>query len=289
MINFPCFICLQKQSLDTMKRLKIEDSIQEKTLRKIMELLLNIDWSLSSDELENEVNIVFRGEIGNADPFKQIKDINNKESMKLIEAIKEKIKQTDADKKIAKATLAAIAGNIIDFGPDKNFNVGKTLQKFLKKKRLPRDFNYLREELLTANTILYFLDNAGEIVFDKLLLETINSLRNKPFSRISLVVKGGPFVNDVTLTEALSIGMNEIPNVEFRKIGNGEPDTGPNRKSAIVEKWIKEHDIVLSKGQANYAGLHSYKNIYFLLIAKCAYSASVLNVPEGSLIIKRSI
>ena len=146
------------------------------------------------------------------------------------------------------------------------------------------DYKKLKENLENAETLLFFVDNAGEIGLDKLLVETL--LGTKKLERIDFVVKGGPIINDATLEDAVYIDLNSLPNSEFLIISNGELGTGPKRSSQTVKRWIHEHDLVISNGQGNYEGLSEHNGLFFLLMVKCPIIASDIGVEVGDIIIK---
>jgi uncharacterized protein with ATP-grasp and redox domains len=191
--------------------------------------------------------------------------------------------ETNKDPLITAIRLA-IAGNIIDYGALEEFNICQMIKTVLKEKFSIDDYKKFEQKLTYAKELLFFSDNAGELVFDKLLLETI--LKKKKLQKIRYVVKGGPIINDATIHDAVYVGLNTLPNVEFLTISNGEPGTGPPRNSQIVKKWIEDHDLVISKGQGNYEGLSEYNNIFFLLIAKCPIIPSDLGVNKFDMVLK---
>jgi uncharacterized protein with ATP-grasp and redox domains len=158
------------------------------------------------------------------------------------------------------------------------------VKEVLEKKFAIDDYETLKEKLEAAETLLYFADNAGEIGFDKLLIETF--LQTRKLEKIRFVVKGGPIINDATLEDAVYMGLCDLPNVEFVAISNGEAGTGPERKSRTVKSWIKQHDLVISKGQGNYEGLSEHNGLFFMLMAKCSVIAADLNVEVGDIILK---
>ena len=145
------------------------------------------------------------------------------------------------------------------------------------------DYSRLIEELAKAKTILYIIDNAGEIVLDKLLIELIKRFypeRNKHFVA---VVRGVPVINDATIEDAYMVGLDRIAEV----IDNG--DTAPGTVLSSVSRQMLEiyhrADLIIAKYQGNFETLHLEKEkIYFLFKVKCPAVAQMLQIPEGSLI-----
>lgn len=279
-----CIPCFQKQVLFTVKDL--DDKLKSKILRKVMILLCDTSWELTPDEIANKAYNLIREETGIADPYKQIKKQSNKMAMELYPKLKTEMKSIRQKDRLYIAANLAIAGNIIDYGPAFEFDLGKTIKEVLNKEPAINDFDILSEKVMSAESLLYFADNAGEIALDKMFIQEMITIRGKPFNHISFVVKGGPIINDAMIEDAYEVGIDKLPNVVFYKIGNGQEGTGPNRWDDVVKEWIKEHDLVISKGQGNFEGLSENSNIFFMLIAKCPVIAKEIGVNVKDTVIK---
>ncbi len=279
-----CIPCFQKQVLFTVKDL--DDKLKSKILRKVMILLCDTSWELTPDEIANKAYNLIREETGIADPYKQIKKQSNKMAMELYPKLKTEMKSIRQKDRLYIAANLAIAGNIIDYGPAFEFDLGKTIKEVLNKEPAINDFDILSEKVMSAENLLYFADNAGEIALDKMFIQEMITIRGKPFNHISFVVKGGPIINDAMIEDAYEVGIDKLPNVVFYKIGNGQEGTGPNRWEDVVKEWIKEHDLVISKGQGNFEGLSENSNIFFMLIAKCPVIAKEIGVNVKDTVIK---
>ena len=279
-----CIPCFQKQVLFTVKDL--DDKLKSKILRKVMILLCDTSWELTPDEIANKAYNLIREETGIADPYKQIKKQSNKMAMELYQKLKTEMKSIRQKDRLYIAANLAIAGNIIDYGPAFEFDLGKTIKEVLNKEPAINDFDILSEKVMSAESLLYFADNAGEIALDKMFIQEMITIRGKPFNHISFVVKGGPIINDAMIEDAYEVGIDKLPNVVFYKIGNGQEGTGPNRWEDVVKEWIKEHDLVISKGQGNFEGLSENSNIFFMLIAKCPVIAKEIGVNVKDTVIK---
>jgi uncharacterized protein with ATP-grasp and redox domains len=129
--------------------------------------------------------------------------------------------------------------------------------------------------------ILYIADNAGEIVFDRILVEEIQDFEN----RVVFVVKGGPILNDATMMDAREAGLTDI----VRVIDNGCDAPGTILElcnDAFIEE-LNRADLIISKGQGNYETLSDIpRNVFFLLKAKCPVIAGDLSVHVGDLILQ---
>ena len=280
-LNLDCIPCFQRQALQAARFISDDEELQEKVLREVAKKLLKSDWNSTPPELAHEVHKIVKNITHEKDPYKKVKKESNDSVLKMYPELKAEVKRSKDP--LRTAVRLAIAGNIIDFGPLQKFNLETTINDVLKKKFAVDDYEQLKENLEVAETLLFFADNAGEIGFDKLLIETF--LQTKKLEKTSFVVKGGPIINDATLEDAVYMGLGDLPNIEFLKLSNGEVGTGPERNSQTVKSWIKKHDLI-SKGQGNYEGLSEHNGLFFMLMAKCPVIAADLNVKVGDVILK---
>jgi len=138
-----------------------------------------------------------------------------------------------------------------------------------------------REAVSGASDILYLGDNAGEIVFDKLLIEQIGP------EKVTFVVKAGPILNDVLREDAEEVGLSGM--VEVIDNGDDAPGTIVEGCSAEFQERFARAGVVISKGQGNYETLNDIdRDVFFLLQAKCGVIARHLNCEVGSLVLQRS-
>jgi len=281
-LNLDCIPCFQRQALQAVRFISNDEKLHQKVLREVTKKLLESNWNSTPPELAHEVHKIVKSLTNEKDPYKEVKKESNDLVLKMYPALKEKVEESKDP--LRTAVRLAIAGNIIDFGPLQEFNLEETISEVLKKKFVIDDYEELKENLKDAETLLFFTDNAGEIGFDKLLVETF--LKAKKLEKIRFVVKGGPIINDATLEDATYMGLFDLPNVEFLTLSNGEAGTGPERNSQTVKNWITKHDLVISKGQGNYEGLSEHDGLFFMLMAKCPVIASDLGVEVGDIILK---
>ena len=128
-----------------------------------------------------------------------------------------------------------------------------------------------------ATSILYLGDNAGEIVFDRLLVEQIG------FGRVTFAVRGGPAINDALHADADSTGLSDL--VQVIDSGVDAPGTPLDLCSPAFKQTLSESDLVLSKGQGNYETLSDLERpVFFLFRVKCPLVSRHLGLPEGTLV-----
>jgi hypothetical protein len=126
-------------------------------------------------------------------------------------------------------------------------------------------------------------DNAGEIVFDRILIETLISAGKK----VTVVVKGSPVINDATLDDALESGLTGICEV----VDNGSDAVGTISPwtSSVFQELFRNAELIVSKGQGNFETLTGIqKNIFFLFQSKCDVVSKELGLSNGSMLLKKS-
>ena len=121
-----------------------------------------------------------------------------------------------------------------------------------------------KRDLAQAGTILYIGDNAGEIVFDKLLVE---ELADRKDYDITFAVRSGPIINDATRDDAIAVGLDKY--VNLIEIGTRSPGTVLDLCTQEFQKCFQESDVIISKGQGNYEALDPSPNLFKLLVVKC--------------------
>jgi uncharacterized protein with ATP-grasp and redox domains len=129
-----------------------------------------------------------------------------------------------------------------------------------------------------AKTILYLTDNAGEIAFDKLLVKELKQLSAK----VTVVVKGGPILNDATLDDAKLVGMDKIADAV---ITTGTDSVGLDIKESSAEflKHYNSADLIIAKGMGYAETLTENKLTRphaLLLRTKCGPVAHFFGVPR---------
>lgn len=231
----------------------------------------------NSPVIQRELNQIFCQIIDNFDPFSEEKGLNNSVALKLYEQWKPKV--LSAKDPFDLALRLAVAGNIMDYGANNNFNISETINQVLNASFAIDDALVLKNRISNAKNILYLGDNAGEVVFDRLFIETWMH------HEVTYVVKGGPIINDVTLKDADEVEMGFVADV----ISNGynAPSTVLSKSSKQFLELYRNADLIISKGQGNFEGLMNEHDprIFFLLMAKCDVIAEILGVKKGSFIV----
>ncbi|MCK5282117.1 MAG: DUF89 family protein [Nanoarchaeota archaeon] len=275
-----CIPCFLNQALKVMDLHSVDYKTKEKVMRQIMIKLPKINLNCKPPEFALLVYKTIENITGNSDLYKKIKKKDNLEAIGLLPEIKE-IMKSSAD--TLKDTInVAISGNVMDFAVNHDYNILKTIKKSISSGFVIDDYKKLKKDIQKAKSIVYIADNAGEIVFDRLLIEEIRKISD---ANITFLVRARPIINDATLEDARMVGLHKMANIRLETIKTIFPIINNSSKGFV--NFLKKADLIISKGQANYECLSEMNlNIYFLLIAKCPVIARNIGVQKGSFICK---
>lgn len=238
-----------------------------------------MDLSQSPPAMGQEIHRFIREITGVSDPYLDVKNSTNTLALQMYPDLKERI-DTSTDP-LETAIRLAIAGNIIDFGVNsalESRQVERILSQSLTDPLDRESLETFKHALSQADKILYLSDNAGEIVFDRLLIERL------PYEKITFVVKGGPILNDAVMDDAQIVGLTDM--VDVIDNGSDAPGTILESCSAMFRRRFDESDLIIAKGQGNYETLSDIdKNIFFLVRPKCRVLARHLGREIGSLVL----
>lgn len=195
---------------------------------------------------------------GNPDPYKRSKRISNEKALRLLPYARKAVDAGYAQEdRFKKACLVAIVGNVMEFDIPGHKFTSTTLRKSIReaaKDLAVDDIGKAYELAKKANTVLYLTDNAGEIVFDTLLVEQLKNMGVK----ITVAVKGGPVINDATMEDAEASGMTKIAD---KVITTGTNTVGfvPKEVSSEFLEVYNSADLVFAKGMGYAETLTEFK------------------------------
>ncbi|MEA2052095.1 MAG: ARMT1-like domain-containing protein [Euryarchaeota archaeon] len=271
-----CIPCFFNQALRAGRIATGDERKLKKLLDEIGLMLRDIPLESSPPETGMLIYEKVREMTGVFDPYKELKMASTEKALALYPALKDKVEKSN-DKRLT-AIRIAIAGNVIDFGVNRNFNIEEEIDIVLKKDFAIFDYDKFKAQLDKTDEILYIGDNAGESVFDRILIEEMK----KP---VIYVVRAIPVINDVTYEDAIQAGIDKVATI--LSSGTSAPGTVLETCNAEFKKIYKNSKLVISKGQGNYEGLSDENRaIFFLLKAKCWVIANDIDVNEGDIILK---
>ncbi len=279
---FDCVPCAIRQVLDAVRMITDDETMHERVLRESLGMWQRMDLRDSPPAIAQRTHRFLRQITGVADPYLEVKNRYNLLALRMYPELRQRVEQ--APDPFEAAVRLAIAGNIIDFGvssevaPDA---VEATIARSLTEPLDAGVVRRLREAVAQADRILYLGDNAGEIVFDRLLIERM------PCTKVTYVVRGSPILNDALMEDAEIAGLTDL--VEVIDNGADAPGTILELCSEPFRRRFEAADLVIAKGQGNFESLgDTGKQAFFLLRPKCAVLARHLNCEQGRLIIFQS-
>ena len=278
-IYLDCISCFVRQALDAARFATDDEQIHKKVVDQVLRLASDLDMSQSPPVMGQHIHRLVRNLVGSEDPYHSVKKQFNSLALKLYPDLRKQI--ISSNDPFETAVRLAIAGNIIDFGIKSSLSeleVTKTISDSLSGDLESEQVQNFKNAVMEAEEILYLADNAGEIVFDHLLIEQL------PIEKITVVVKGSPVINDATIEDANVVGLSRI--VEVIDNGSDGPGTILETCSQNFLDRFEKADLVIAKGQGNYETLSGIdKNIFFLLKAKCSVLAEDIGCEIGDMIL----
>lgn len=269
-----------RQSIIALRYGTKDTELQESALKAVLDEIEKADmWkppAYTTTFIHRKIRQLLR-----KDPFKGIKSEYNQIALELYPLLKKMVQKSEDP--LLTASRLAIAGNVIDFGIFTSVDIEGTVKRAIHSPISVDDYRSFKSALSETTEILYLLDNAGEIVFDRILIETIASYGRN----VVAVTKGSAVINDCTEADAVETGLTEICEV----IDNGSDGVG------TILEWTSEDfrqryariPFIISKGQGNFETLTDpEKTIIYLFQSKCEVVSKELGLSIGSMILKKS-
>ena len=271
-----CIPCFFEQAIRA-GRIATKD---EKLVKEITDQLGLMLSEISLDDSPPEIGRLIYKKVseisGNPDPYRHIKYDCTQQALELYPTLITMIQESDDP--LLTAIKLAIAGNVIDFGASASFDMPKTLDEVMNKDFAIFDYELFKENLKNSREVLYIGDNAGETVYDKLLIEQLN----KP---VTYAVRDKPVINDATIEDAKQAGLDKVARIVSS--GTDAPGTILNTCNKEFIKLLNSNMFVIAKGQGNYEGLSNERyKIFFLLKVKCKIIADHIGVKNGDIVLK---
>ena len=283
-----CIGCLFNQVLKAFELLQPNFSreIIIEAQKKLMKFLLDFDLNQDAAPTLGKVTYNIIAELlGNHDPYHDLKIEYNNLILKHFDEITKIIES--ADDPLFKAILASALGNTIDFAGQHDIDIINDLKNFTLEDLVINDYRKFQKSLEKANHLLILGDNAGEIVFDKILIIFIK--KYYPDLEIIYSVRSAPIINDATMEDAVFISLTDLIEVVE---SNAAPGIILSEATEEFKKhFLKKNGVILSKGQGNFESLYKtnipQKDVYYLLKAKCNLMERIFGVKIGDLIFKK--
>ena len=282
-----CIPCFYRQALGAARIAGADVLIQKKIIDELSLLIPNFTLETAPPEMGRAIYSLVGKISGVKDPFKEIKENSNKFALKLYPKLKQEINISE-DRLLAAVKLSII-GNIIDYGVKNSLNVVEEIDYLFQGSFMINNenssttfkYNQFKESLNKVNTIIYLADNAGEVVFDRLLIEELVKELGK---QVIYVVRGKPIINDALIEDAIFCGINKV--AKITSSGSDSPGTILKYCSPEFMELYQDAGLIISKGQGNYESLSEEdKSIFFLFKAKCPVIAEDVGCKVGDMVL----
>lgn len=274
-ISLDCISCFARQALEAARLVSNDPLVHEQIMRELLSWVSKIDFDRRPPVIAQHIHRRLRQISGVEDPYRAAKDRHNLVALGLYPKLKAKVEASPDP--LSTAVQFAVTGNVMDLGAKGGLGESDILPLLEEsaEQRIVGDMSFFGKTVAGARNILYLADNAGEIVFDRLLIEQLSP------GRVTLAVRGGPVINDATLVDARVAGLHGI--VEVVDNGSDAPGTIIDDCSEDFRDRFSRADLVIAKGQGNYETLSSEEQrIFFLFRAKCPVVAAHVGVPVGT-------
>jgi uncharacterized protein with ATP-grasp and redox domains len=271
-----CIPCFMKQALSAAGEATDDQGKIKQVLDRVARLIPDIPLDNPPPETARLIYSAIREVTGVADPFRAYKDRSIKNAFSLYRKVKSAVESSDDPLRMA--LRMAIAGNVIDLGANPDFDLENELGNASDKDLREDQYESFRCMLEDARTVLYLGDNAGETVFDRILIEIMGK-------ETVYAVRDIPIINDATMEDARKSGIGEVARIVSS--GCDAPGTILKRCSQEFLSLFASADLIVSKGQGNFESLSGEEApIYFFLKVKCPVIARHLGIGIGDLVLK---
>jgi hypothetical protein len=258
-----------RQALDVCNFVGADEITKQSILKRVMEILIQGIDNDSPDGVGFLIQTELKRLTNHDDPYKKVKEESIQKALELYPSLVQLVE--NSSHKLKTAVELCIAGNVIDFGPSNKHDIELAVRQVMEAKKSYFDYEEFAEDLKNALTVLVLGDNAGETVFDRLLME-------QAVKRFYYAVKGEAVLNDAIYEDAIASGIDQVAEI----IKNGSPMSGTvlPRCSSEFKDLFHSADMVISKGQANFETLADEKRrIFFLFKVKCMLLCRKHNLP----------
>lgn len=277
-----CIPCFVSQGLNVARLASDDPQVHERIVREVLRRASQADLAQAPARFGQGIHRLVRELTGQEDPYLAIKQESNELALALLPAWRERLRSAENSRQAA--VKLAIAANVIDFGIKGDLTAEQIPAALESSFAAPLigDVGGFFAAAERATDILFLADNAGELVLDRLLLELL------PRQKITVVVKGGPAINDALRADAQIAGLEGLVTLM---------DTGSDGAGIVLEACSPEFQrrfahagLIIAKGQANFESLDGCgQNIFFLFKVKCSVVARHIGQAVGSLVLHRNV
>ena len=276
-INSLCVECLFRKRMKLARELGDEAQAMDMA-RSIMQQIMDAPAEMDSAWLGAICDRLFQEKYGiEPDRLKEEKDFSNRFVLERQAQIQSRIQS--AEDPLYSALQFAVLGNYLDFSALQGEVSFDALEKMLDgaaSLTLDRQtYRQFCQDLQKGKKLLYLTDNAGEIVFDRLMAQQLQ--KTYPHLEITFCVRGGAVSNDATRADAAAAG------IAFPVIDSGNAIGGTVLRFAgqQLKTAMEEADVILAKGMGNTESLYGCGyNVYYAFLVKCERFIQFFDKPK---------
>ncbi|WP_027399987.1 damage-control phosphatase ARMT1 family protein [Anaerovorax odorimutans] len=276
-----CLPCMLRQVLEAARMAADDEMVQEKIMNEAVKRLSLYKEYSNAPKLCEDLHAIVKKYTNIKDPYCKIKERDISQALKLEPIIREFV-LNKGDMFINLLKVSA-TGNVMDSAMNNNLDIESCLSAELEKPFAVCHNESFKNDLKNSKNILFIGDNAGEAVFDKILIEYLS----KEY-KVIYAVRDKPIINDATINDAVKAGVKDFADII---------STGCSSPGAVLEDCNEEFcdifnnaHIVISKGQGNFEALsETSRKVYFLLKAKCYKIADAFNININEYVFKSNI
>jgi uncharacterized protein with ATP-grasp and redox domains len=275
-----CYPCLIQQALTTIYGADVSEEEQFVILRRVFSVMESIPPGLTPPEIGSRLQEVVRQHVGVVDSYREAKARSTSEALELYPRLKELVVQSQDP--LDTAIRLSIAGNIIDLAIHRDYgDLWSTVERVLGLPFAINAVTELRSRLSGVDWILFLADNAGETVFDRVLVETLAV-------PVVYAIKEQPVVNDAIWEDAIEAGLDACS--QLTSTGGGGPGTILDKCSPEFRQLFSKAPLIIAKGQANYETLSDVgSQVFCLLQIKCPVIGRDIGAPVGSIVVRQGL
>jgi len=274
-----CRACILRQAEEVPARFGAPPDVRGRVLAEARAALARFDPSRAPPEMGGILHAIARRALGRADPYAEAKARDDARAAALLPEVRGWI--AAAADPLRAAARVAIAGNRIDFGAPGGEVDGDLEARAREALAVPlppaaeAGLAAFAARARAARRILYVADNAGEIAFDRLLVERL------PSGSVTVAVRSAPAINDALRADAEAVGIPEV--AEVIESGSGIPGTVLADATPEFRARFAAADLIIAKGQGNFETMDELAApIAFLLMVKCEVVARRIGLPVGA-------
>ena len=275
--SLECLECVVRQAMRAARMAGDDPKMHRQVVNAAVADIPAMDLNSSPAVISLNLYKYAQGISGVADPYREIKQQQNAMALEVEEELEELVAKSATP--LVTAIKLAASGNIIDLGILQVHEIDPrdAIARAMETPMAIDHTEHFLKSLHGCRDLLYLLDNAGEIVFDKVLIRQLQQ-----HTRVTAVVKAGPIINDACMEDAEQVALPEICDV----IDNGGAFVG-SPLTLVPDSFLRrmgQADIILGKGQGNYETVDDFDgNVYLLLKAKCDIVAGHMGIDLGDL------